>query len=240
MIEILLKRHLQGVSARSVLDVGPGYADFSRISAQVTGATSITFVDNDERVLAWQTEECDKIGMESRSLRRVIGAEKLGLEDSYDIVHCQEVLEHLSDPGLLLSQLQNKLSSHGKIIISVPTRISERWLKFLNSTYMWNEPYGHVQEFNERKLRLMLKDSGLRIVTLIPTQPHYFLSHSWMALARMKIEGSSGKVLTQDWRASILRCVNVWSRKIFLLTGMTWWGYLLPRNYFIIAARDQS
>jgi len=240
MIETLLRNHLRGLSARSVLDVGPGYADFSRLSANITGATSITFVDTDEKVLAWQTEECERIGVESRILRIVIGFEPLGLENGYDIIHCQEVLEHLNDPASLLFELQKSLSGQGRIIISVPTKISERWLKFLNPSYMKNVPYGHIQEFDKQKLRGMLKDSGLRILSLIPTQPHYFLSHSWMALTRMKIEGSSGMVLTEDWRASIFRLVNVWSKKICLLTGMTWWGRLLPRNYFVIAVRDQS
>lgn len=238
MIEILLRKHLQDVSARSVLDVGPGYADFSRVSAQITGAKSITFLDNDAKVLSWQTKECARIGIEARSLQRVIGVEPLGLEDSYDLIHCQEVLEHLSDPGLLLSELQNKLSMHGRIIISVPTRISERWLKFLSPSYMKDEPYGHVQEFDEPRLRAMINVSGLRVLSLIPTQPHFFLSHSWMAVTRMEIKGSSGKVLTEDWRSTVLQQITVWSRKLFLLTGMNWWGYLLPRNYFVIARRD--
>ena len=59
MIEQLLHRSLVGFKADRILDVGPGYNNFSRISTQITGATHITYVDNNAGVM---DVDCFQIG----------------------------------------------------------------------------------------------------------------------------------------------------------------------------------
>ena len=73
MIGALIRHHLHGIHATSVLDVGPGYADFSRITAEVTGAREITFLDVDKDVLAWQMAETERLGLKAIALPIALG-----------------------------------------------------------------------------------------------------------------------------------------------------------------------
>jgi SAM-dependent methyltransferase len=239
VIEGLLQRYLRGTPARTILDVGPGFGRFSRVAAQVTGATRIVYLDYSRSVLDWQAEECRQAGIQSEEVQIELDVESLAaLTGPYDLILCQEVLEHLVDAEKVLQALASRLSSQGRVVVTVPTRRSERWLKRINPAYMRAEPHGHVQEFDEPGLRRLLKSAGLVPLVFIPTQPHYFLRHTWVFGTRMKVEGSTGRILTGGARRFIGARLTDYSRRFFLATGPEFWGRVLPRNYFVIAAPE--
>jgi SAM-dependent methyltransferase len=237
MIKTLIEKYLSGYRASAILDVGPGYADFSRFSARITGATAITFLDCDASVLKYQLEEGKKSGFVVESLSISLDPEAISsISGKFDIIHCQEVLEHLIDGAEVLRALGKLLSHSGKLIITVPTKRSERWLKFLNPSYMKNEPHGHVNEFDKEALTTVVESAGLEIRALIPTQPHYFVAHSWLVATRMKIEGSTGKVNTGGIRKAVFDLLTKYCLKFFASTAPHFWSAVLPRNYFVIAS----
>lgn len=239
MIEGLIKKHLQGVSARRILDVGPGYASFSRIAASVTGAKEITFLDYDEAVLAWQMKESRKAGVTAAVVTVRLDEKDLGaLEGPFDIIHCQEVLEHLPNAPEVLRALRGQLAPGGQMIITVPTRVSERLLKFLNPSYMKDEPFGHVNEYTRESLRALLHSAGLHPLVLVPTQPHYFVAHTWFYGTRMRSEPSTGKIITAGLRGVVFSRLFRACRWFFSKTSPAFWGRLLPRNYFVLARHD--
>ncbi len=236
MIEYLIEKHLRGARARKILDVGPGYSNFSRLAARITGATSITYLDFDKAVLDYQAAECRKVKVAADFISVALEADDLSrIKGSYDIIHCQELLEHLPNAKEVFFELRKLLAPGGRMIVTVPTKVSERILKFVNPSYMKNEPHGHVNEFNRESITGLIRGAGLSVTTFVPTQPHYFLSHIWLFGSRMKIEGSTGKILTGGIRGRIFGIITSWSRKFFMLTGPEFWGKLFPRNYFIVA-----
>jgi SAM-dependent methyltransferase len=238
MIGELIRRHLQGSHATRILDVGPGYADFSRITGEVTGAKEITFLDVDKDVLAWQMTETRRAGLEAVALPIMLQKEALSaVQGKYDVIHCQEVLEHLPNAPEVLRGVAALLSPGGRIIITVPTKRSERWLKTINPGYMKDEPYGHVNEFDEQALRTLIQNAGLQVQTFLPTQPHYFLAHTWLFGTRMKVEGSTGRILTGGMRGFVLSNITSWSKRLFSATNPQWWGRIFPRNYFVVATK---
>jgi SAM-dependent methyltransferase len=242
MIEQLLNKYLKGFKAKRILDVGPGYNNFSRISAQITGATHITYLDNNAGVLRWQSSACQKASIQCESL--LLSLDKFcdlaKWEHSYDLILCQEILEHLQDPKRLLANLTQLLSVSGRIVVTVPTKISERWLKFLNPSYMHNQQGGHIQEFDKQRIMDLLQESGLVPLIFISTQPHYFIAHSWLFGSRMKVDVSTGEVKTKGIPRFVWVLLATGSRRFFELTGFGRWGRLLPRNYFIIASRSSN
>lgn len=236
MIESLLQTYLQNKPASTILDVGPGYGPFSRVAARITGATKIVYVDCSRAVLDWQAEECRKAGIEAEELQSVLDAESVSsVGGPYDLILCQEVLEHLREAEAVLQGLAGRLSPGGRVVITVPTRRSERWLRRINPSYMNNEPYGHVREFDEAGLRALLDCAGLVPEVFVPTQPHYFLRHTWVFGTRMQVEGSTGNIITQGFRRSVSSHLTEYSRRFFLATGPRFWGRILARNYFVIA-----
>lgn len=241
MIEDLVARHLRGIHCDSILDVGPGYAEFSRIAARVTGASSITFADCDPAVLSWQADRCREEGMNARILTMLLDSRTVGsIKERFGVILCQEVLEHLPDAGETLHALASLLLPEGRIVITVPTRRSERVLRFLNPSYMRDEPHGHVNEFDRTALRDLVRKAGLSALVFAPAQPQYFVAHSWLAATRMKLEGSTGKILTGGVRGFVFGNLLKYSRLFFVATGLRLWSHLLPRNYFVIAGRHED
>jgi len=238
MIDGLLTSHLKGFSAARILDVGPGYSSFSRTAAATTGAREITYVDCDTSVLEWQKAENAKTGVQTSTELFPLSAAGIDrLPGPYDVILCQEVLEHLVDAEAVLAALARQLTPGGRMVITVPTRCSERWLKRLNPAYMKDEPHGHVREFGRADLERLLSGCGLAAEVILPTQPHYFLAHTWLFGTRMKVEGSTGRILSGGWRMRIMSRLLDGSRRFFLATGPAFWGRLLPRNYFVVATR---
>ena len=241
MIEELVSTHLQNVRCRNILDVGPGYGEFSRIAAKVTGAHSITFLDCDATVLEWQARRCSEAGVNTKLLTMLLGTTSIGfIDDRFDLILCQEVLEHLPDAGAILGALAGLLLPGGRMIITVPTRQSERLLHFLNPSYMRNEPHGHVNEFDEAGLRHLIAGAGLSVLAFVPAQPQFFIGHSWLVGTRMKIEGSTGKILTRGFRGFVFGNLVKYTGLFFGATGISMWSHILPRNYFVVAGRDED
>lgn len=238
MIEDLIVAHLRGVICNSILDVGPGYADFSRVAARTTGARHITYVDINHDVLAWQAARCNESGIRATLLMLFLDSTSVGsIRERFDLIHCQEVLEHLPDPAQTLRALAGLLVPGGRIIITVPTRRSERLLHLLNPSYMRDEPHGHVNQFDELALRALIAGAGLSVQTLLPAQPQYFIAHSWLVGTRMRLDGSTGKILTGGFRNFVFGNLVKYLQLLFGATGLSWWSRLLPRNYFVVAVR---
>lgn len=79
-------------------------------------------------------------------------------DDSFDLVVCCEVLEHLEDPRSALRELARV--SHRKVIVSTPWEPLWRVLNMLRGKY-WsdfgNTP-GHLQNFSRRRLRQLVSN----------------------------------------------------------------------------------
>lgn len=238
MIERLMRQHLRDFRADTILEVGPGYSPFGRVAANITGANNITFVDCDPSVLAWQVSECSKINLAAEYLLVSLESDDLSaLGGPYDLILCMEILEHLPNAEEVLRALANRLSPEGRMVITVPTKLSERLMKWLNPSYMEGQVHGHVREFDEHGLREILNQAGLYPLVFIPTQPQAFLSHMWLYGTRMKVEIATGSVLTKGLRRFIGGRLDSYSMRFFMLTGPEWWGRILPRNYFVVGKR---
>jgi SAM-dependent methyltransferase len=236
-----MEKHLKGLSARTLLDVGPGYSPFGLLAARLTGATEITMLDCDLKVLAAQATKYIEAGRTAVSVRNFLSAGAIGrLTGTFDLILCQEVLEHLADAEKVLAALANKLTADGRIVITVPTKFSERWLKRINASYMKNEENGHVRQFDRKALLAALEASQLAPLVFVSTQPHYLLGHTWLFGTRMKVEGSSCKVITGGLRGFVFGRLVRWSFRFFMLTGPEPWGRLLPRNYFLVAQKRSA
>jgi SAM-dependent methyltransferase len=238
MIDMLLKNTFKSHKAFNILDIGPGFNDFSRTVAKLTEAKSIVYIDCNDDVLNWQKNSNDKIGIKTLCIKNLIEPDSIKTLPVFDIILCQEILEHLNDPSELLSVLSTKLNKNGLIVITVPTKISESWLGIINRNYMANQQHGHLHKFNVYDIKDMINKSGLNLLSLTSTQPHYFLFHSWIYGARVKVDGATGLIYCDDFRMTVGRFLFTNSLRIFKHTGYKFWGKVFPRNYYIVATRN--
>ena len=77
---------------------------------------------------------------------------KLPFEDnSFDLIFCSEVLEHLDDYHLALDEIHRVLKPGGKFLPSVPSFWPEKICWILSTGYQ-NMPGGHVRIFKKNQV----------------------------------------------------------------------------------------
>ena len=161
-----------------VLDVGCGNGSelalpLARLGFQVTG------ID----VHGPSIEHARQMGADITNLSYVCGRVEELKSPPYDVVILSEVLEHLSEPRLLLSAALQHLHKNGMIIVTVPNgygefeidswlfrtfrlqRVVEAFARNNNQVTGGtdNHENGHVQFFTRRQLRRLFADCSLSV-----------------------------------------------------------------------------
>ncbi len=85
--------------------------------------------------------------------------------NTFDVVVCCEVIEHVLDPAGLLREIRRVLKKKGVAIIEMDSGN----LLFTIVWYFWTHirhgvwEHAHIQTLNEKKLEMLIKSSGLKI-----------------------------------------------------------------------------
>jgi 2-polyprenyl-3-methyl-5-hydroxy-6-metoxy-1,4-benzoquinol methylase len=112
----------------------------------------------------------------------------------FDVVVMSHVVEHLTNPGRVLREVQSKLSPGGVLYVAVPDIGS---LQFQIFGKYWDaiNPMVHMQYFNEASLSRLLRDSGFEGLERIrfPPLPRS-MKPKWMQLFRELHGDESGEL----------------------------------------------
>ena len=98
---------------------------------------------------------------------------------TFDLIHIGDVIEHMIDPAKMLSQLKNILTRDGYIVITTPN-MDSLWSKITLlisevTGLPWSSltpPPHHQQNFTQKSLKLLIEKLGFRVVS------EYSSSHS--------------------------------------------------------------
>ena len=82
--------------------------------------------------------------------------------NSFDRIICSEMLEHISNDALAITELTRVLRPGGTLAVTVPRTGPER-LNWLLSSEYHNVPGGHVRIYTRRGLESQLGNAGLHI-----------------------------------------------------------------------------
>ncbi len=82
--------------------------------------------------------------------------------NSFDRIICSEMLEHISNDALAVTELTRVLRPGGTLAVTVPRTGPER-LNWLLSSEYHNVPGGHVRIYTRRGLESQLRNAGLHI-----------------------------------------------------------------------------
>ncbi|MEA2469718.1 MAG: hypothetical protein QOE38_717 [Thermoleophilaceae bacterium] len=107
---------------RSVLDVGAGVGHWGRLLSRVLSPeATVAGVDPEPRWVEEATERAAAAGLAARFSYRHGAVEQLPFEDaSFDLVTCQTVLIHVSDPRAALAEMLRVVKPGGAIVASEP------------------------------------------------------------------------------------------------------------------------
>jgi len=94
------------------------------------------------------------------------------LPDNYfDVIYCNDVLEHLIDPYTVLGTLKNKLTEKGVVISSIPNiRYHDAFKKIILQKKFEYEGHGifdktHMRFFTKSSIAKMYRDEGYKILS---------------------------------------------------------------------------
>jgi SAM-dependent methyltransferase len=125
--------------------------------------------------------------------------------ESFDLVYCEQVLEHIHDPAAFVSLLKNLLAPGGCLYIGVPpvfplnrlTTFMIRKLRLPIPTSVianiFHDPDEHISVFTRRSIRRLAADSGLHLENLPLTLPTLTIKRAMKRL--LTLGSSSGNFL---------------------------------------------
>jgi SAM-dependent methyltransferase len=147
----------QFAAGTRVLDAGCGMAYGSTLLANA-GAREVVGVDKDKSIIAELAPS-----LPSNVSLEVGDVTSLSFEaDSFDLVVCFEVIEHVPNPGAVLDELKRVLRPGGLLVVSTPNR----------DVYMPGNPY-HLRELTPNELESLLSERF--------THARVWRQHTWVA-----------------------------------------------------------
>lgn len=146
--------------------------------------------------------------------------ESLSDELLFDVVVMNHVLEHVSDPVVLLKAVRAHLKPGGLLHLAVPN--VEAWEAWLPG---WNcyEPY-HLLYFTPRTLRLAAEKSGFKIQHLTT---HESFSGWFLAILRTLLRKSHSRESQQESSASVTQSTS-FVEHVYRLVMVIWGLLTLP------------
>lgn len=163
--------------AEKILDIGCSSGVLTAQIAKALPKSKVTGLDSYDKAIIFARAKYPKITFV------VADAHKLPFGNkSFDLIICTETLEHVIDPGKVLSEMQRVLKKNGRAIISMDSGS----LLFRSAWYFWTKTKGkvwkdaHLHEFNAQILEDLIIRSKFRIKKKI-------FSHLGMAITFLAV-----------------------------------------------------
>jgi 2-polyprenyl-3-methyl-5-hydroxy-6-metoxy-1,4-benzoquinol methylase len=82
-------------------------------------------------------------------------------DESFDVIICSEVLEHVPENVLAIKELIRVLKPGKDIVVSVPSCMPERICWAISESY-FQEPGGHIRIYKKKELKNLLENAGAK------------------------------------------------------------------------------
>ena len=149
-----------------ILDIGCNDGTFSKVILDASGASQLVGIDVVKKTVDWANSHWKKTGK-----MKFIVADAKDIPfpaQTFDAVFALEVLEHVFDPGKVLTDVKRVLKKDGYAVLLVPSDnflfriIWFLWLHFYPRGKVWRDT--HIQTYNGNFLTKISKKVGFKIV----------------------------------------------------------------------------
>ena len=222
-----------------VVDIGCGNGGYTMFCAR-RGA-EVTFIDRQENHVR---ELEDKLSKEDGIVFHgmVSDCDPIPLPDGYaDLVICTEVLEHVRDPEIMLSELARIARYGASLLLTVPDSRGENLIKEVVAPDYFQEP-NHIRIFTAEEFEALVCRHGLEVVR------HDYRGAFWAIFYLFKwVTSEPGEVLNEDVHPITKLWTRTWSEVLDHPDGSKIVENLnraLPQSQIILARKkplaDQS
>lgn len=227
LINSIASQYLSNTKNVNILDIGPGYKNYL---SEFGDSIERDVIEFDEDIIKFQLAETKvnnvfKVDLSEDQVSNQI-------KQRYDIILMIEVLEHVVNPVTILTEIKQLLKPGGILLLTVPTRFSERIMFRINKNYNKNTLFPHVNFFNKNGLEELLKFSGFIVLISKQVNFHYFLFHVILHYLTGDHNISDGSISSRKLNELHDFIVNP-IRKVKIITNKPY--SILGRNYFIKA-----
>lgn len=155
--------HLAGLpSTTPVLEVGCGDGSFTKELAKYS--QSITAIDISERQVQENARRFPAIQFQQHDVAEVFPFET----NSFGVIWCSEVLEHLFDPAFALKEMHRLLRPGGKLLVTVPYH--GYFKNVLIALFKFDEHYTpsnpHIRFYTKNTLGRIAREAGFADVRM--------------------------------------------------------------------------
>lgn len=171
---------VDGMNSR-IIDVGCG--DGTMTERLKKGGNDVTGVDASEIALRLSKE---------RGVNVVWGNIEKGIlpKDKFDVVWCQEVIEHLLYHEEAVKNLNRLLNVGGTLVLSTPNNnYYRRWIrKVLGKTCTELDQVTHIRYFSFKSLKKLLEENGFEVVYAFKRRGLMLFSMNLVVKARKRCD----------------------------------------------------
>jgi SAM-dependent methyltransferase len=160
---------------QSLLDVGCGPGSITADLAKLVAPGRVTAVDNSAEVLAQAEQAAVAAGLDTGPdgiVFEVADVHALPYpDDSFDVVHAHQVLQHVADPVLALRELRRVCRPGGVVAVRDSDYAAFTWYPEVPALDDWNALYHRVARGNGgepdagRRLRAWAREAGFERIS---------------------------------------------------------------------------
>jgi len=169
----------------------------------------VTGVEVDARLAAMARQVLTRVV--TGDLVEVLGTGRDLDPRGYDAVIAADCLEHLADPEAALRQAVARLSSGGRVVVSLPNVRHWDTLWNLGVRGIWPRRQSgihdrtHLRWFTRRSVVELLEGAGLEVELITPVRRAHEARPSWMDAPARLLPGALGELVTFQWLARARR-----------------------------------
>ncbi|MDC0253325.1 class I SAM-dependent methyltransferase [Bacteriovoracales bacterium] len=189
----IYKKLIKKINIESILDVGCGNGHFSQFF--IDRKFTIDGVDGHKGAL----KKCQSLGFRNCFYTKNIDEDNLSqVNETYDLIICKDLLEHLLYPDKLLKTLERKLKKNGHILIHVPNHFPLYFRfkflftgdldtqKFFIDRKEWENP--HIKYFTHKGFLEMIHSCSLEKVEDFSSEFFYSAPYFVSSMKKIKID----------------------------------------------------
>lgn len=98
------------------------------------------------------------------------------INDEFDVVMLIDVIEHVTEPLMLLRQARNYVKPGGIVLVVTPD-VSSFFARVLGFKW-WHYRIAHISYFNKKTLRLVTERAGLKFIKF--SRPGWYFSYAYL------------------------------------------------------------